>query len=273
MITVISIVNNPHIAREYLLKGLSNQSAKHELLLVNNEQSIFKSASAAYNSASLKATGDYLMFVHQDVFLPSKDCLKQIEERLFSLSSVGLIGLTGMIKPTFINQFDIFARYYFLMKLEALRFWFLKYGRGNVVHGKKQLPWGGRQISEAVCVQTVDELLLVVPAEVFERTKFDEVTCSDWHLYGVDFSLSIQISGYKTYVLPFSAFHLSDGKLNSSYFATMEKLMRKHQRDEVISTTSGLFPTNPALADFLWSSGKVGSYKFSKGERVVSGFA
>lgn len=266
MITIISIVNNPQIAREHLLKGLSRQSARHELLLINNKHSTFKSASAANNFASRKATGDYLMFIHQDVFLHSRNWLKQAEDTMSSLSKIGMAGVAGMIKPKFLTQLDVCTRYYMLMKLGALRLWFLKYGRGNVLHGTNKCSWGGSSISEVVDVQTVDELLLIVPTEVFEQTKFDETACNDWHLYGVDFSLSVQAKGYRSYVLPFSTFHRSEGKVNSSYFATMARIMNKHKTDNIINTTSGLFPTNRALANLLWSQSKVHIFEIFKDE-------
>ena len=248
MISVISIVNDKHVAEEYLLKSLSRQRARFELFLVDNTKKVFKSASRANNVTSLKATGDYFMFIHQDVFLLSKNWLEEVENWLSTLSQVGLVGVAGMVKPSFVNL--SYPSFVLLDQLGMCRLWFLRYGRGNVIHGSNKSPWGGSFISGVVPVQTVDEMLLIVPASVFGDTKFDEITCGDWHLYGVDFSLSIKHKGYNVYVLPTPVFHHSSGSLNTAYFETLAKLVKKHRKEQVINTTSGLYPTSEVLRMF-----------------------
>lgn len=246
MISVISIVNNTSVAKEYLLKSLSRQRAKFQLFLVDNTNNVFKSASRANNVTSLKATGDYFMFIHQDVFLLSRNWFEEVEGLLSTLSKVGLAGVAGMIKPSFPK---LSYPYFVLLKKAGMyRSWLIRYGRGNVIHGLDKAPWGGSYIANAVPVQTVDEMLLIVPANVFEHTKFDEITCADWHLHGVDFSLSVTHKGYNVYVLPPPVFHQhSHGSKNSAFFETLAKLVKKHRKEQVINTTTGLYPTSQAL--------------------------
>ena len=110
MISVLAVINNETIAREFLLKGLSKQNSKFELLLIDNRNSTYKSASQAYNHEGIKASGDYLMFVHQDVLLLSRNWLKEAEEWLSTLSHVGMAGVAGMLKPRFVSQFEICSR-------------------------------------------------------------------------------------------------------------------------------------------------------------------
>ena len=54
---------------KYLLKSLNSQTALYELILVDNTQKKFKSASEALNYGGEKATGKYIIFTHQDVDL------------------------------------------------------------------------------------------------------------------------------------------------------------------------------------------------------------
>jgi hypothetical protein len=244
MISVISIINNNDVAKKYLLKGLHSQTTKYELLLIDNTASVYTSGSQANNLASLEATGDYLMFIHQDVLLRSKNGLKQVEDWLSTLSKVGLAAAVGMIKPKFINQYEAYARYLSLLRLGLLHLWFLRYGRGNNLHGSSMSPWGGRFVTSPVCVQTVDEFFLTIPASIFEHTKFDEVTCSDWHLFGTDYSLSIQQKGYKVYVLPISVIHRSKGTISIPYVRTLAKVLEKHKNEKVVNTPWGLYPTS-----------------------------
>jgi len=255
MISVISVMNNETIAREFLLRGLSRQNSKFELLLADNRASTYKSASQAYNHVGIKANGDYLMFVHQDVLLLSRNWLREAEEWLSTQSRVGLAGVAGMIKPKFVNQIDMFTRHYLLQKLGKHYLWYQRYGRGNVFHGserKSALPWGGRFISDVAPVQTVDELILIVPASVFESVKFDELVCDYWHLYGVDFSLTVSEKGYKVCVLPCSVLHRSTGKISKFFLSNLGKLITKHKQEKIINTTVGLCPTKEELMELIW---------------------
>ena len=253
MISVISVINNEKIAKEFLLRGLSNQNTRFELILLDNKASFYKSASQAYNRASIKAKGDYLVFIHQDVLLPSKNWLKETESWLSTLPKFGLAGVAGMLKPKFLNELEICVYYYLLRRLGMTSFWFHRFGRGNIFHGPGKLPWKGKFISNTVSVQTLDELLLIVPSNVFDRIKFDENVCDGWNLYGVDYSLAVSRKGLEVYVLPCPVFHLSIGKINRLYFKTLTKLIEKHKIEKVINTTCGPWPTNQKLAQLLLS--------------------
>jgi hypothetical protein len=249
MISVISIINNDAIAKQFLLQGLSWQNTSYDLILINNRNSVFKSAAQAYNEGSVKAKGDYLMFVHQDVLLPSRNWLKKAEESLTALSNLGIAGVAGMLQPTFINDFDLWARYYTLEKLNLSKIWYYRYARGNVFHGREKEFWLGKFISKVLLARTLDELLLIIPARVFENLRFDETTCDDWHLYGVDYSLTTSQNCRNVYVLPQSVVHFSTGKVNKAYFKTLAKLIDKHRAEKIINTTIYPWSTRPRLME------------------------
>ncbi len=252
VLSVISIINNEQCAKEYLLRALNHQDAKYESLLIDNTTGVYKNAAKVYNYVGSKANGDYLVFVHQDVFIPSRNWLQEIEDYLSTLRDVGMVGLAGMVKPPFLNEFELFSRYFLLNKIGNYRLWFSLYGRGNLRQETGGQLGPGRRISEPVPVQTVDELMLIVPAKVFKTNKFDEKVCDNWHLYGVDFSLSISKKDLKSYVLPISAVHHSGGKINNYYVQTLKKLIEKHETEKVINTTCGLIPTNKDFMNFFW---------------------
>jgi hypothetical protein len=255
MISVISVMNNEVIARDFLLKGLSRQNSKYELLLVDNRKSTYKSASEAYNHTGTKATGDYLMFVHQDAFLLSKTLLRDAEDWLSTLSRVGVAGVVGVTKPKFASQFEICARNYLLHKIDKEYLWFQRYGRGNVFFGSegKLVPWLGRFISDIELVQTVDDFVLLIPASVFESVKFDEVVCDYWHFYGVDFSLTASRCGYKVCVLPLPVLHQSLGNISKFFPDNLRKMIKKHQQEKILNTTYGIFPTKRELMELFWA--------------------
>ena len=249
MISIISIINNDVIAKEFLLRGLSRQNTNYDLILLDNKDFSYKSAAQAYNEGSAKAKGDYLMFIHQDVLLPCRNWLKEAEESLSTISNLGIAGVAGMLQPTFINDFELWARYYLLEKLNLIKVWYYRYARGNVFHGREKKFWLGKFTSEVISTRTLDELLLIIPAEVFENSKFDEMTCDDWHLYGVDYSLSASQKCREVCVLPHSVVHLSTGKVNNAYFKTLVKLIDKHRTEKIINTTIYPWSTRPKLTD------------------------
>jgi glycosyltransferase involved in cell wall biosynthesis len=236
MISIISIINDDSVAREFLLRGLSHQNTKYDLILVNNKDSSYRSAAEAYNKGSAYAKGDYLMFIHQDVYLPYPNWLEEIENSLSTVSNLGVAGIAGMLQPSFMNDFDISARYYLLKRFNLIKIWYSKYARGNIFHGREKRPWLGEFTSEILSIKTLDELLLIIPASFFEFFKFDEKTCDNWHLYGVDYSLTASQKHRDVCILPHPVVHLSIGNLNDEYFKTLVKLTKKHQEEKIINT-------------------------------------
>jgi hypothetical protein len=249
MISVISIINNNAIAKEFLLHGLSRQNTHYDLILLDNRNSSYRSAAQAYNEGSAEAKGDYLMFIHQDVLLPCHNWLKEAEESLSTVSNLGIAGSAGMLQPTFINDFEIWARYYMLEKLFLSKVWYYRYSRGNVFHGRDKKFWGGKSTPEIIASKTLDELLLIIPSVVFENLKFDETTCDNWHLYGVDYSLSASQKYRDVFVLPHPVVHLSTGKVNKAYFKTLVKLTKKHRNEKIINTLMCPWSTRPKLME------------------------
>jgi hypothetical protein len=250
MISIISIINNDVIAKEFLLSGLSRQNTPYDLILLDNTDFSYRSAAQAYNEGSTKAKGDYLMFIHQDVLLPCRNWLKEAENSLSTVSNLGIAGVAGMLQPTFISDFELSARFYLLEKLGLSKVWYYRYARGNVFHGRERKPWLGKFISEVLSTRTLDELILIIPTRVFANSKFDEASCDNWHLYGVDYSLSASQKGHDVCVLPHSVVHLAWArKLDKGYFKTLLKLIEKHQTEKIINTTLGPWSTRPKLME------------------------
>jgi len=220
MISVICVYNNKTSLDTYLLKSINGQTADHELILLDNTGGGFKSAAEALNKGGREAKGEHLMFVHQDVFLPSGDWLKVVESRLNQLPNLGIAGVAGARE----------------MKRCVVT---------NLKHGDPPRPAGNIQIDRPENVQTLDECLLLIPKSVFDELEFDEETCDDWHLYAVDYSLSVRKLGYVVYVIPDCVYHRSSGdSMSGGYYRVLNKVLKKH-RDAypVIYTTNGDWST------------------------------
>ena len=198
MISVICVYNDDKTLNDYLLKSIKEQNIYCELILINNTENIYPSAAAALNVGGKKAKGDYLIFAHQDIKLDSTNWLYSVERIIPDISNLGIAGVAGK-----------------------------RDGRGvitNVKHGSPPTFAGKYQVKVPTEVQTLDECLIIIPKEIYNKTQFDENTCDDWHLYAVDYCLSVQKNGYRAFVLPFPCHHRSSGSLSAGYFSTLEKL-------------------------------------------------
>lgn len=232
MISVVCVYNNEKILQENLLRSLENQTVKFELIKIDNTKGIFKSAAEALNYGGKSAKGKYVMFVHQDVNLCSNSWLEDAEKILDSLPDLGIAGVAGMRKSKVLKICDVGI---------VLR----ESGIGMIYHGHKKEPWMcNKNFEEPIEVQTLDEQVLIIPKNVFENLKFDYKTCNGWHLYGVDYSLSVKKLGLKPYVLPLPVCHQSTGSLNKEYYITLNKIFKKHRKQKKIYTTCGIWYTN-----------------------------
>jgi hypothetical protein len=230
MISVVCVYNDPEVLNNYLLPSLKQQETSNELILVDNTHKQFKSAAEALNQGAKKATGKYLMFAHQDIELTSPTLLGDMEALLDSTLNLGIAGVAGKRE----DHQEIIS---------------------NIQDGKPPQPVSSFQIKKTTPVQTVDECLFIIPKDRFKERGFDEKVCDGWHLYAVDYSLSMAVEGYGVYVLPFSLYHESRGySLSREYFQTLRKLVKKHQDNyESIHTTMWNWNTTyPVSLQIIW---------------------
>ncbi|MDY9922732.1 glycosyltransferase [Methanobacterium sp.] len=216
MISVICVYNNEKVLKDYLLKHLKTQNKNYELILLDNTSGKFFSAAKALNYGANLAKSEYLMFIHQDFDLLYDSWLEDAEMILKNLDNLGIAGIAGRSK-----------------------------GKGwtitNIKDGIPPKFISPERIKKPIKVQTLDECLFIIPKTVFKLLKFDEDVCDGWHLYAVDYCLSIKNLGYDIYVIPLSGHHKSQAdSLSEGYYSTLKKLLDKHGKSyELIHTTMG----------------------------------
>lgn len=201
-ITVICCYNNDKTYQESLVRSINKQNGNIKLIGVDNTKNNFSSASKALNYGATLAESDLLVFVHQDVIIEDVNFFQQLLEYANNYPE-SLLGIAGVGEDGVIYT--------------------------NLVQGHEKKA-GGIAINTILAAQSLDEVLVCIPKELFNRVLFDEKTCDHWHLYGVDLALSLKKMGYKSYVVPLTLHHLSTGKLSKDYAFSLYKVIRKHRK-------------------------------------------
>lgn len=261
MNSIVCVYNNEKILNAYLLKSLKNQTVNYELILIDNTGGKFKSAAEALNRGGKQAKGEYIMFVHQDVDLCSSTWLEDAERWLDSIPNLGIAGVAGMKAKKGVMTL--------------------------IEHGEPPRWAGSILIKKPEKVQTLDECLVIIPKSVFKSLQFDEKICDDWHLYAVDYCLSVKRMGYDVYVIPMYVYHLSPGikpknKLQivldlgpfpKGYYLTMKKLLQKHKGNykRIYATGGGWNTLYPLIFQRILPLVKAGLiYPFRKLQNKVN---
>ncbi len=225
MISVMCIYNDTEQLERYLLRGLKRQDIDFELITIDNTRGQHQAAVPALNSAGCSSRGDLLMFIHQDVEMLSPSWLRDAERHIACLPDFGAAGVAGRTAHG---------------KMTA-----------SVWHGEPAKRVSKRKPRKTpLKTQTLDGCVAITPASVFRQVRFDEGTCSGWHLFIADYCLTLGMKGLGVYVLPGDVYHRSTGPADPRVYApTVAAIIKKHGRHyPVIHTTAGTWhaPGHPA---------------------------
>ena len=249
MIAIVCVYNNKKILNETLLKSLQAQTARFELIALDNSGGRYSSAAQALNQGARQIKGDctYIMFAHQDIQFSEPSWLEDVERMLDALPEPGVAGVAGNSRES--NK--LFS---------------------NITHGTPPRDAGGK-IEKPTSAMTVDECCAIVPRAVFQEHQFDEEVCNDWHLYMVEYCLRLKTLGLGVCVLPVEMHHVSLGSLNMAYFKALKKVLRVHgDRYGTIYTACGPWDAHRSvyLQGFVWIA-KLKFYEYTA-RIIASGY-
>ena len=231
MISIVCVFNDWEVLERFLLRSLDTQTAPYEMHLVDNTNGRFKSAAEALNFGGQQATGKYIMFVHQDVYLASAVWLESVENTLDTLPKLGIAGVAGKTK----NGMHTYS---------------------NAEHAPIPRLSCHFQVSSPMKVLTLDELVLIIPKAQFRYSQFNPELCPDWHLYGVEYCLRLNRQRYNSYVLSQPVYHWGGRQvykiLPQGYFDTLKILLPQYRDFKIIPTTSDDWSTRIPLSWQSW---------------------
>lgn len=169
-VSIICVFNDREVRRRCLDRSIEKHrdGATIEYLPIDNVDGSFASAGAALNRGAALAKHDYLVFVHQDVYLHSPRALEEAAGRLADDEGIGVIGASGI-------------------------------GSAGEPIGliRDRVVLLGERARGPRDVDSVDELLFIIPRRVFERARLSEAPELAWHAYAVEYGLRARSLGLR----------------------------------------------------------------------------
>lgn len=222
MISIICPVTNNEILK-MLLNSIKKQDyTNYELIILDSKELNFKSASQTLNYGVSKASGDILLFCHQDIEFLKTNALSKIVE-YSSKYDFGIAGVAGR-KASDDGCFT------------------------SVIMGKDRIAGGKYYLNEIVETDTLDECMFIIKKNKFNG--FEDLG-DTWHFYSVEYSLRCKKNRQKVLLFPIHIYHLSPGySLNYNYYDTLYKVGKKYKKDFNIIASPCCYVKNDAFLYF-----------------------
>lgn len=202
-----------------------------EYILIDNHNNDH-SLCSAYNEGVSKANGNLLLFMHDDVFLVTKNWVDIIEKKFNDNKEMGALGVAGTS---------------YLYKNDA--FWcrpgrpFIK---GKVIHEIEKKSdiiitiFSDNNRDEEVVV--LDGLFMVIKADLFKNDiTFDEKNFNGFHLYDLDISMQIRKKNRLFVTEDILVKHMSSGVFNDDWKNYAAVFLEKY-RNELPATCAEEVP-------------------------------
>jgi Glycosyltransferase like family len=219
-VSVICVYSDTEVRRRCLDRSIAERAegVEIEYLPVDNTEGAFETAGAALNHGASLATNDYLVFVHQDVYLRSLRALERAAGALADDPTIGVLGAAGITRDG-----DIVGRV-----------------RDRVV-------LIGKEADEPVDVDSVDEMLFMAPRSLIEREPLSEEPELAWHAYALELGVRARSLGLRVCALDIPLTHNSMttnlDRLDTAYAAVAS---RHPQATPVRATCGWVRPDVPA---------------------------
>ena len=183
----------------------------HEIIGIHDARSLCE----GYNRGIRRASGEILVFSHDDIEIVSPDFAAKLLVHLTRHDLIGVAGTTRLIGGNWIDAG-----------------WPHLHGQiGSQISKPGSLMVTayricGTAVSDA---QAIDGVFLAMRREVVERVAFDEMTFDGWHLYDLDFTFSAHLAGLRTAVCnDLCVIHDSIGGYAVKWDHYVQRFVEKH---------------------------------------------
>jgi hypothetical protein len=181
-VSVICVFNDPEVRRHCLDRSLEEHcdEATVEYLPIDNTDGAFATAGAALNHGASLASNEYLAFVHQDVYLHSLSALEAAAGILAEDESIGVLGALGVSTSGAVT--------------------------GRI---RDRVLLLGESAPIPTDVDSLDEVLFMVPRRLVQREPLAEATELAWHAYAVEYGLRVRRLGRRVCAMDLPLTHNS----------------------------------------------------------------
>ncbi|HRQ81005.1 MAG TPA: glycosyltransferase [Azospirillaceae bacterium] len=183
----------------------------YELIGVHDARSLCE----GYNRGLRRATGDIVIFCHDDIEILIPDFETRLRDRLRRFDMIGVAGTTLMAGATWMHAG-----------------WPRQHGQVNHVvadQGCYRCDVYGMEAAVIAPAQALDGLFIAARREAATAVGFDEAAFDGFHLYDMDFSFSAWRAGYRLAVCTdFCVIHASMGRMDEKWRAYAARFLAKH---------------------------------------------
>jgi Glycosyltransferase like family len=212
-VSIVCVFNDPEIRRGCLDRSIEEhlRDGEIEYVPVDNVEGRFPTAGAALNHGASLARHEYLVFAHQDVYLHSTAALPTAAGVLAADGGIGLLGATGVT-----TSGKLLGRI-----------------RDRVVLTGEPAP-------RAREVDSLDEVLFMVPRRLFRRHPLSEARELGWHAYAVEYGLRVRSLGRRVCALDLPLTHNSPTVNNDRLDVAYRAVAVTHPEELPVRTTCGV---------------------------------
>ena len=215
------------------MTGLSDAYGQHapgvEYLPVDNVDGRYRSAGAALNHGASLAGNNVVVFVHQDVFLHSLAVVIRVAGQM-QAGGLGVLGAVGVRRDGRIA--------------------------GRI---RDRAVLLGVPVQQPADVDSVDELLFMVPRALVLRHPLTESPDMAWHAYGVEYGLRVRRLGLRVGVTDIPLTHNSRTANLARLDVAHAAVAARYPELLPVRTTCGVVARQPARSS---SSGWLGSQRW-----------
>jgi hypothetical protein len=212
-VTVVCVFNDPEMRASCLDRSIEahrSEMPQVEYIPVDNTEGKFSSAGAALNHGASQASHDYLVFVHQDVYLHSLASLGRAALAM-SGGDIGLLGAVGIAAD------------------------------GRVVGRiRDRVVLIGDSATSPQDVDSVDEVLFMAPTAQILAAPLTESPEFAWHAYAIEYGLRMRAGGKRVAVMDLPLTHNSMSTNLARLAEAHSEIARLYPSDLPIRTTCGL---------------------------------
>ena len=181
-VSIVCVYNDLTVRQRCLDRSIRENADKGldvEYIPIDNVHGTYRSAGAALNYGAFLAKNDIVAFIHQDVFLHSLEMLVRAAGRMHA-DRFGVLGAVGVAVD------------------------------GRIVgQVRDRVVLIGEPTGRPSEVDSVDEVLFMVPRSLVLRERLTETAATAWHGYAVEYGLRVRRRGLRVGVADIPLTHNS----------------------------------------------------------------